>query len=705
MRTRSTDCSLPLALLVTLWTCGPDVDGIPLSCRLRNTSKTGSLILTPFTRPEVYVPDVVSLLSHLQWTTITVLHDTDSEELVDAILFLAVEKLRGVRYLIHNVEHMMEVISDVHTLLQSLHATLFPRPFFLLIGRPAFILDTMSLVSSHDGQSNRTTDYRHLSRWLLVTDLDRQFLDSMINNMGDLENVAAIYKSDTVSSSEVENIPTNNSINIITYSRSCPPDFIKVKITPPVIKGRPLLHAVYPNTKYGYNNRTLVVSTLMYAPFTMRRQDRGHVIYEGYCFEVLNVLAKDLNFSVQLVEPDDGEWGLLVDGKWTGLIGQLEQRDVDMVVAPLTIHEDRERVMDFLLPPFYTENVDILYKFEDVSESDIFVTMKPFKIMVLVCLAAAVVVVFIFIFFTEQCSQYLAHESRNTDKRTPKSPIVPQSSTLMSSFYAVICFGDDPVEELHLIFWRVFGSVFKQGDPWISHTTPGRILMTSWWLLTVVLAAGYSAYLVAILAVDIRVKPFRTLQDVVDSPDYTIGIMSTGIIKLIFEKSNQDDFKGAWQKVVNANKTDPRVLAGTESEHLQHVLGGKFCWIVDVTTAEKAQATDCALETVGVRLNGQNLALAAPTNSPLKPALEDTMSAIADSGLLEKWWKQWQKPRTPDMCPAPPDVRHIILNDVMGPVYIALGGVALAGLFLVLELLTHRVHLLQTGTQTNKTPT
>lgn len=139
-------------------------------------------------------------------------------------------------------------------------------------------------------------------------------------------------------------------------------------------------------------------------------------------------------------------------------------QDVDMVVAPLTIHEDRERVMDFLLPPFYTENVDILYKFEDVSESDIFVTMKPFKIMVLVCLAAAVVVVFIFIFFTEQCSQYLAHESRNTDKRTPKSPIVPQSSNLMSSFYAVICFGDDPVEELHLIFWRVFGSVFKQGS-------------------------------------------------------------------------------------------------------------------------------------------------------------------------------------------------------------------------------------------------
>ncbi|XP_046571162.1 glutamate receptor 2-like [Haliotis rubra] len=702
--TGSTVSSLALTLMLILWTSGPDsVHGLPLSCQLRNNPNRASLSLTPVTRAEVYVADVVSLLSYLQWATITVLHDTDSEAFVDDILYLAVEKLRGVRYLIHNVEHMVEDNADIHTLLQSLHTSLYPQPNILLVGRPAFILSITSQVSSHDDQSNRTTDFRHLSRWLLVTDLDRQFLDSLVHNVGDLENVAAVYRSDAGSRDEVGSIPTNNSINILTYSRSCPPDFIHVKITPPVLKGRSLLLAVYPNTKYGYNNRTILVSTLMYAPFTMRRQERGEVIYEGYCFELLNVLAKDLNFSVQLVEPADGEWGLLVDGKWTGLIGQLQQRDVDMVVAPLTIHEDREKVMDFLLPPFYTENVDILYKFEDVSESDILVTVKPFKYMVLVCLAAAVVVVFIMIFCIEQFSLYMAHESRKTDTR-PKSPISQQSSRLMSSFCSALCFGDDPVEHLQLIFWRVFGSVFKQGDPWTSETTPGRILMTSWWLLTVVLAAGYSAYLVAIFTVDIRVKPFSSLQDVVDSPDYKIGIMSTGIIKLIFEKSNQDDFKDAWQKVVQANKTDSRVLAGSEAEHLQHVLGGKYCWIVDVTTAEKAQATDCSLETVGVRLNGQNLALAVPTNSPLKAAVENTMAAIADSGLLEKWWKHWQKPRTPDMCPAPPDVHPIILKDVMGPVYIALGGVAVAGLFLLLELLVHHVHLLQTGSQVDKTP-
>ncbi|XP_067680519.1 glutamate receptor 2-like isoform X2 [Haliotis asinina] len=597
---------LALALMLALWTCGPGkVHGLSFKCHLRNNPNRTSLTFTPVTRQEVYVQDVVALLSHLQWATITVLHDTNSEAFVDHILFLAVEKLQGVRYLIHNVDHMVGDDADIHTLLQSLHARLYPQPNILLIGRQVFILSIMSQVSTHDDQSNRTTDFRHLSRWLLVTDLDRQFLGSMINIIGDLENVAAVYRSDSGSRDETGGIPGNNSIGILTYSRSCPPDFVHVKITPPVMTGRSLLHVVYPNTKYGYNNRTVVVSTLMYAPFTIRRLERGQAIYEGYCFELLNVLAKDLNFSVQLVEPADGEWGLLVDGKWTGLIGQLQQR---------------------------------------------------------------------------------------------------QSSRLMSSICSALCFGDDPVEHLQLVFWRIFGSVFKQGDPWTAETTPGRILMTSWWLLTVVLAAGYSAYLVAIFTVDIRVKPFSSLQDVVDSPHYKIGIMSTGIIKLIFEKSNQDDFQGAWQKVVQANKTDPRVLAGSEAEHLQHVLGGKYCWIVDVTTAEKAQANDCSLETVGVRLNGQNLALAVPTDSPLKAALEDTMAAIADSGLLDKWWKQWQKPRTPDMCPAPPDVHPIILKDVMGPVYIALGGVALAGLFLLLELLMHHVHVIQGGSQINKSP-
>lgn len=69
---------------------------------------------------------------------------------------------------------------------------------------------------------------------------------------------------------------------------------------------------------------------------------------EGYCIDLLKELAVRLNFSYQLELVPDGQYGSLefVDGydkprRWTGLVGQLVYKQVDMVVAPLTANPER----------------------------------------------------------------------------------------------------------------------------------------------------------------------------------------------------------------------------------------------------------------------------------------------------------------------------------------------------------------------------
>ncbi|XP_050404458.2 uncharacterized protein LOC126820491 [Patella vulgata] len=80
---------------------------------------------------------------------------------------------------------------------------------------------------------------------------------------------------------------------------------------------------IFPNTDFGFNQRVFYVATLEYSPFVIKKVTNGTAVYTGLCMDLLWELAISLNFSYVMVEPPDGEWGRVNDGKWTGLIGQV----------------------------------------------------------------------------------------------------------------------------------------------------------------------------------------------------------------------------------------------------------------------------------------------------------------------------------------------------------------------------------------------
>ncbi|CAC5400569.1 unnamed protein product [Mytilus coruscus] len=72
--------------------------------------------------------------------------------------------------------------------------------------------------------------------------------------------------------------------------------------------------------------------------------------------ELLIELSRRLNFTYDLKLPPDG------NNIWTGLIGQLQRREVDLVAAPLVIDVLRETVADFTQPYFYEQSGIIIKK-------------------------------------------------------------------------------------------------------------------------------------------------------------------------------------------------------------------------------------------------------------------------------------------------------------------------------------------------------
>ena len=68
----------------------------------------------------------------------------------------------------------------------------------------------------------------------------------------------------------------------------------------------------------------------------------------GFFLEPLNILAKELNFTLLLTPSNDGQWGALNEnGTWNGLIGMLVNEETDIAIAGFAVTEARRKVVTF----------------------------------------------------------------------------------------------------------------------------------------------------------------------------------------------------------------------------------------------------------------------------------------------------------------------------------------------------------------------
>ena len=101
---------------------------------------------------------------------------------------------------------------------------------------------------------------------------------------------------------------------------------------------------LFPNTQYGMNNQRVSIGTAFWPKWS----DNVNGTLGGMYGAILEDLSRFMNFTYDLVIPTDGEWGVLKsDGTWDGVVGQLEDREVDFVVAPLAMNARRNLVLDY----------------------------------------------------------------------------------------------------------------------------------------------------------------------------------------------------------------------------------------------------------------------------------------------------------------------------------------------------------------------
>ena len=176
-------------------------------------------------------------------------------------------------------------------------------------------------------------------------------------------------------------------------------------------------------------NRTYRVVTIEDQPFVIKSVDpkTGAVSWSGFSIDLLEILAKKINFRYDLYEGTDygslrptGPNGTM---KWSGLVGDVESGRADFAVSAMTVTPQREQVVDFTkrymgefkisvfnfelsLDPFLNSldyAVGILMK-KKPAVSNLFSFLNPFHVTVWYSIIAGLVIVSLLLYVLNRVS-------------------------------------------------------------------------------------------------------------------------------------------------------------------------------------------------------------------------------------------------------------------------------------------------------------
>ncbi|KAK8407419.1 hypothetical protein O3P69_002148 [Scylla paramamosain] len=221
----------------------------------------------------------------------------------------------------------------------------------------------------------------------------------------------------------------------------------------------------------------------------------GRIVVSGAMGNVLQVLAQTLNFTYNIVIPEDGGWGSRrPNGSWTGMVGQLVRKEADLALGPFGVTVSRAEVIDYTLS-FLMGDYTLLSR-KGPPEIDPWGFLFPLTETVWAAVAAALVVAWL---------------AATLVARRPR--------------YVNVLGWAGGVFLQHV---RVF---FNQGITWkAAYGLAGQTVLGSWMVMAAVVFWSYTGNLTSLLAVRHIPQPIQTLRDLLDDPGVTLYISANTLI-------------------------------------------------------------------------------------------------------------------------------------------------------------------------------
>ena len=254
----------------------------------------------------------------------------------------------------------------------------------------------------------------------------------------------------------------------------------------------------------------LKVTVYLEEPFVMIKPNAevlnltGNEIYEGYCIDLLEKIAILRNFTYEIHEVRDKTYGVKEsNGKWTGMVGELQSGVADLAVASLTVTYTRSEVLDFTVP-FMHLGISILFKKPEAATPGLFRFMAPLSYDVWLWALGAYLGASIFIWILARLSPI----ERSKEEQ--------HQLTFMNSL------------------WFTVSSLMQQGPEISPSSGPTRIATVFWWFFALIFISSYTANLAAFLTTERMITPIENADDLAKQTKIKYGTLGRGSTMTFF---------------------------------------------------------------------------------------------------------------------------------------------------------------------------
>ncbi|XP_016918905.1 glutamate receptor ionotropic, kainate 2-like isoform X2 [Apis cerana] len=377
------------------------------------------------------------------------------------------------------------------------------------------------------------------------------------------------------------------------------------------------------------------ISTKLGPPYVMEVTDsatRGILIeqtrYEGFCIDLIEEIAKLLNFKYEFELVPDGNYGTLnkETKQWNGLIRRLLDHDADLAICDLTITYERESAVDFTMP-FMNLGISILYRKPEEKEPDLFSFLSPLSTDVWIYMATAFLAVSIMLFLQARMAP---------GEWDNPHPCNPDPEELENNF------------DLKNSMWLTVGSLMQQGSDILPKAPSIRMVAGMWWFFTLIMVSSYTANLAAFLTVDKMDNPIKGVEDLAKQTKIKYGAVAGGSTSAFFRDSNYSTYQRMWAAMQEAR---PSVFTKSNDEGVDRVLKKRdYAFLMESTTIEYRMERNCDLDKVGGLIDNKGYGIALPRNSPYRTPISGAILMLQEKGVLQDLKKKWWEERGGGLC-------------------------------------------------------
>ncbi|CAF91654.1 unnamed protein product, partial [Tetraodon nigroviridis] len=423
----------------------------------------------------------------------------------------------------------------------------------------------------------------------------------------------------------------------------------------------------------------------------------------GFCIDLLIKLAMTMNFTYEVHLVADGKFGTQErvnnsnKKEWNGMMGELLGGLADMIVAPLTINNERAQYIEFS-KPFKYQGLTILVK-KEIPRSTLDSFMQPFQSTLWLLVGLSVHVVAVMLYLLDRFSPFGRFKVNSEEEEE-------DALTLSSAMW---------------FSWGVLlNSGIGEGAP---RSFSARILGMVWAGFAMIIVASYTANLAAFLVLDrpeeritgindprvrarrrYRDQSINTVQNEINHLLVMCLTLKVFCSRLFLQLRNPSDkFIYATVKQSSVDIYFRRQVElstmyrhmekhnyESAAEAIQAVRDNKLhAFIWDSAVLEFEASQKCDLVTTGELFFRSGFGIGMRKDSPWKQNVSLAILSSHENGFMEdldKTWVRYQECDSRSNAPA-----TLTFENMAGVFMLVAGGIA-AGIFLIFIEIAYKRH-------------